>query len=94
LPWKDWSGALDLQVILPYLPAPVEMHLGEMVLLAGWLDAQIDAVASAEEPAFVAKYAFQLAQALKLFHNHHRILTENDPAKKKFLPQLSRLVEI
>ncbi|MFI5095602.1 MAG: DALR anticodon-binding domain-containing protein [Candidatus Acidiferrales bacterium] len=46
-----------------------------------------------QEPAFVAKYAFQLAQAFNLFYHHH-ILTESDAAKKKFLLQLSRLVEV
>jgi len=49
---------------------------------------------AAQEPAFVAKYGFQLAQAFNLFYHHHHILTENDPAKKKFLLQLSRLVEV
>ena len=55
---------------------------------------QIDAAIAAQEPAFVAKHAFQLAQAFNLFYDHHHILTENDAAKKKFLLQLSRLVEI
>jgi len=66
----------------------------EMALLAGSLDTQIDAAVGAQEPAFVAKYAFQLAQAFNLFYHHHHILTESDPAKKKFLLQLSRLVEV
>jgi arginyl-tRNA synthetase len=66
----------------------------EMALLAGSLDTQIDAAVGAQEPAFVAKYAFQLAQAFNLFYHHHHILTENRPAKKKFLLQLSRLVEV
>jgi arginyl-tRNA synthetase len=48
----------------------------------------------AGEHAFVAKYAFQVAQACNLFYHHHQILTESDPAKKKFLLQLSRLVEV
>ena len=48
----------------------------------------------AEEPAFVARYAFQLAQAFNLFNHHHHIHKENDPAKKKFMLQLSRLVEV
>ena len=64
-----------------------------MTLLAGSLDTQIEAAVGAQEPAFVAKYAFQLAQAFNLFYHHHHILTEGDPAKKKFLLQLSRLVE-
>jgi arginyl-tRNA synthetase len=66
----------------------------EMAFLAGSLDTQIDAAVAAQEPAFVAKYAFQLAQAFNLFYHHYHILTESDPAKKKFLLQLSRLVEV
>jgi arginyl-tRNA synthetase len=66
----------------------------ELAFLAGSLDTQIDAAVGAQEPAFVAKYAFQLAQAFNLFYHHHHILTESDAAKKKFLLQLSRLVEI
>ncbi|HLW44189.1 MAG TPA: arginine--tRNA ligase [Candidatus Acidoferrales bacterium] len=66
----------------------------ELAFLAASLDTQIDAAVSAQEPAFVAKYAFQLAQAFNLFYHHHHILTESGPAKKKFLLQLSRLVEV
>jgi arginyl-tRNA synthetase len=66
----------------------------EVTFLAASLDTQIDAAVGAQEPAFVAKYAFQLAQGFNLFYHHHHILTESDPAKKKFLLQLSRLVEV
>ena len=55
-----------------------------MVLLAGSLGAQIEAAVGAQEPAFIAKYAFQLAQAFNLFYHHHRVLTEEDAAKKMF----------
>ena len=40
------------------------------------------------------RVAFQLAQAFNLFYHHHHILTESDAAKKTFLLQLSRLVEV
>lgn len=66
----------------------------ELVLLAGSLGTQIDSAVGAQEPAFIAKYAFQLAQGFNLFYHRHRILTEEDPAKKTFLLQLSRLVEV
>ncbi|MBZ5644062.1 MAG: arginine--tRNA ligase [Acidobacteriia bacterium] len=66
----------------------------ELVLLAGSLGTQIEAAVGAQEPAFIAKYAFQLAQAFNLFYHHHRVLTEEDSAKKVFLLQLSRLVEV
>jgi arginyl-tRNA synthetase len=65
----------------------------ELALLAGSLDMQIEAAVGAQEPAFVAKYAFQLAQAFNLFYHRHHILSEEDAAKKIFLLQLSRLVE-
>ena len=38
----------------------------ELAFLAASLDTQIDAAVGAQEPAFVAKYAFQLAQAFNL----------------------------
>ncbi len=66
----------------------------ELVFLAASLDTQIDAAVGAQEPAFVAKYAFQLAQAFNLFYHHHHILTESNLGKKKFLLQLSQLVEL
>ena len=66
----------------------------ELVLLAGSLGTQIEAAVGAQEPAFIAKYAFQLAQAFNLFYHRHRVLTEEDAAKKIFLLQLSRLVEV
>ena len=66
----------------------------ELAFLAASLDTQIDAAVGAQEPAFVAKYAFQLAQAFNLFYHHHHILTESNPGKKKFLLQLSQLVEV
>jgi len=66
----------------------------EMVLQAGLLGTQIEAAVATQEPAFIAKYAFQLAQAFNLFYHHHRVLTEEDAAKKTFFLQLSRLVEL
>jgi arginyl-tRNA synthetase len=68
--------------------------LWEMVLHAGSLGTQIEAAVGAQEPAFIAKYAFQLAQAFNLFYHHHRVLTEEDESKKTFFLQLSRLVEL
>ncbi len=67
--------------------------LWELALLAGSLDAQVTTAVSALEPAFVAKYAFELAQAFNLFYHRHHILSEPDAAKKDFLLRLSRLVE-
>jgi arginyl-tRNA synthetase len=37
------------------------------------------------EPAYAAKYAFQLAQQFNNFYHKHHILTEPDEARKRFL---------
>ena len=76
------------------LLAPSEGNdLWELLLLAGSLGAQVEAAASAHEPAFIAKYAFQLAQQFNLFYHKHHILSEEDRGKKNFLLLLSALVE-
>ena len=36
-------------------------------------------------PAYLAKYAFQLAQQFSNFYHRHHILTEADPARKALL---------
>jgi len=40
---------------------------------------------STTEPAYAAKYAFQLAQQFNNFYHKHHILTESDEARKRFL---------
>ena len=47
---------------------------------------------SAQEPAFVARYAFELAQAFNGFYHKHHILSDEDKEKRAFLLSLSNLV--
>jgi arginyl-tRNA synthetase len=67
--------------------------LWELLLLAGSLDAAVEGAISAQEPAFVAKYAFQLAQGFNLFYHKFHILTEADEQKRGFLLRLTEVVE-
>jgi arginyl-tRNA synthetase len=67
--------------------------LWEVLLAAGSLDYAVDAAISAQEPAFVAKYAFQLAQAFNNFYHKHHILSEADEQKRAFLLGLTEIVE-
>jgi arginyl-tRNA synthetase len=53
----------------------------------------VDAAIGGQEPAFVAKYAFQLAQAFNNFYHKHHILSETDEQKRVFLIALTELVE-
>ena len=67
--------------------------LWEVLMAAGSLDYAVDAAIVAREPAFVAKYAFQLAQAFNNFYHKHHILSEADEQKRAFLLGLTELVE-
>jgi len=67
--------------------------LWEVLLASGSLDYAVDAAIVAQEPAFVAKYAFQLAQAFNNFYHKHHILSEGDEQKRAFLLGLTELVE-
>jgi arginyl-tRNA synthetase len=67
--------------------------LWEVLLAVGSLDYAVDAAIVAQEPAFMAKYAFQLAQAFNNFYHKHHILSEADEQKRAFLLGLTELVE-
>jgi arginyl-tRNA synthetase len=67
--------------------------LWELLLLAGSGDSAVDATIAAQEPAFLAKYAFQLAQGFNHFYHHHHILSETDEQKRAFLLGLTEVVE-
>ena len=55
-----------------------------LMLAARLEDANATAAASAE-PAFLAKYTFNLAKAFNLFYHRHRIIAEEDLAKRAVL---------
>jgi arginyl-tRNA synthetase len=67
--------------------------LWELLVAAGSLDYAVDAAIATQEPAFVAKYAFQLGQAFNNFYHKHHILSEADEQKRAFLLRLTELVE-
>jgi arginyl-tRNA synthetase len=60
-------------------------ELWELWLSAGQLSSMIEQCISTTEPAYAAKFAFQLAQQFNNFYHKHHILTETDDAKKGFL---------
>lgn len=67
--------------------------LWQLLAAAGSLDYAVDAAIATQEPAFLAKYAFQLAQEFNNFYHKHHILTEADEQKRAFLLRLTELVE-
>jgi arginyl-tRNA synthetase len=58
------------------------LSVWETWLLASKLTLLIEQAIATAEPAYLARYAFQLAQQFNNFYHKHHILTEQDPAKK------------
>ncbi len=91
------AGAAAVSVtqesVKKFLDGTEGADLWELSLLNGSLDYAADAAIGAQEPAFVAKYAFQLAQAFNNFYHKHHILSEADEQRRGFLLGLSALVE-
>jgi len=75
------------------LEGPESNTIWEVLLASGSLDFAVDGAIGAQEPAFVSKYAFQLAQAFNNFYHKHHILSEEDGEKRAFLLGLTELVE-
>ncbi len=66
--------------------------LWDLILMASSLDARVEQAVSSQEPAFIARYAFELAQQFNNFYHKHPILTEEDTEKRAFLLRLTGLV--
>ena len=84
---------LTADSVKKFLDGPDTADIWELLLLDGSLDYAVDATIGAQEPAFVAKYGFQLAQAFNNFYHKHHILSEPDDQKRAFLLALTELVE-
>ena len=56
--------------------------LWETWLLASRLTLLIEQAIATAEPAYLARYAFQLAQQFNNFYHRHHILTEQDPTRR------------
>jgi arginyl-tRNA synthetase len=57
----------------------------QVLLAASKADAAVERAVASGEPAHVAKYAFQLAQAFNNFYHQYHILNEENREKKVFL---------
>ena len=69
-----WSSFLD-----------AEDDIWELWLSAGKLSLMVDQCIATTEPAYLAKYAFQLAQLFNNFYHRHHILTEENAGRKSLL---------
>jgi arginyl-tRNA synthetase len=80
------GGKIDLRFLKE------DDELWELWLRAGQLSSMIEQCIGTTEPAYAAKYAFQLAQQFNNFYHKHHILTEADEAKKRFLLATAAIV--
>lgn len=60
-------------------------EIWSMFMLASRLEETVAQAASQNEPAILAKYAFNLAKGFNLFYHNHKILPEPDPTKRALL---------
>ena len=78
--------------VTKFLAMPAGDDLWELIVLAGSLEARVDAAIGGQEPAFLTRYVFELAQAFNIFYHKHHILSEADAEKRAFLLRLTSLV--
>ncbi|PYY21975.1 MAG: arginine--tRNA ligase [Acidobacteria bacterium] len=81
------SAEESLQRFNPAWGAMLEAEddIWELWLTAGKFSLMVDQCISTTEPAYLAKYAFQLGQLFNNFYHRHHILTEEDVARKSLL---------
>jgi len=69
-----------------------EDDIWELWLTAGKLSLMVEQCISTTEPAYLAKYAFQLAQSFNNFYHRHHILTEENATRKSLLLATAAIV--
>jgi arginyl-tRNA synthetase len=84
---------IGLEMLEKIVEGPESNTIWELLLASGSLDYAVEAAIGAREPAFVSRYAFQLAQAFNNFYHKHHILSEAVEEKRAFLLGLTELVE-
>jgi len=70
---------------LSFASLAAEHDVWEVWLAAAKLSWTIEQAIATSEPAYVAKYAFQLAQMFNNFYHRHHILTEENAGRKALL---------
>jgi arginyl-tRNA synthetase len=60
-------------------------EIWSLLMLAARLEEANALAAASAEPAFLAKYTFNLARAFNLFYHRHRIIAEEDATKRAVL---------
>ena len=78
----DFAVALDRAAMERQL---VSEDFWQLLLMASKADWAVERAVASGEPAHVARYAFQLAQAFNTFYHDYPVLTEENREKRTFL---------
>ena len=78
----DFGKELDQEALARQLASE---DFWQLLLMASKSDSAIERAIASGEPAHVAKYAFQLAQAFNNFYHGTQVLSEEDRGKRIFL---------
>jgi arginyl-tRNA synthetase len=81
----DATTALANVDVAPYFSGEEGDSIWEVWLAASKSIYVLEQSIRTTEPAYLAKYVFQLAQQFNNFYHRHHILTESDPARKALL---------
>ena len=75
----------ELEAVAEVLTSEIGNEIWSLLTLAARLEETIAHSANQNEPAFLAKYTFALAKAFNLFYHRHRIIAEENRAKRAVL---------
>jgi len=75
----------DLARVKEVLSADDGTDIWSMAILASRLEETVEQAATANEPAILAKYTFNLAKTFNLFYHNHKIIAETDDVKRAVL---------
>jgi arginyl-tRNA synthetase len=78
----DFTRELDREALTRQLASE---DFWQLLLMASKSDSAIERAIASGEPAHVAKYAFQLAQAFNNFYHGYQVLSEENREKRVFL---------
>lgn len=82
---ENAQKAVEIENISEIFESEIGNDVWSLVTLALRLEEVITQAANANEPAILAKYSFNLAKAMHLFHHNHRIIIEENQIKKSVL---------
>jgi arginyl-tRNA synthetase len=88
-PLPVFDEALTLDVLQKIL---ADEGLWQLLLLASKSESTLERAISSGEPAHVARYAFQLAQAFNFFYHETRVIDEPDAGRRNVLLWITQYV--